>query len=451
MTNTMDDILVEYEQTSKSRVTLREFLSIPTNKLPKKQQKIQRALDFIYKQNEKDPPLFSRFPNWRQDKPLTIDCVSALTTDDNTTAASFNIFHNVIRFQNTKRSIDFIEVLAHELKHAEQASEESYILHASYFKQNHYRYHQLSFLEEAQAYLFGNYVSMLQVQNPTIKTIGTKMTMNFTYKSKLFNGFCHYQSNAESHKMMGIRQYIKTHPDIQKWNYQDFEKTLLPSVYVLIQNSKFFPYKNDYDLIAPIKRCDLQQIESSQLDFKTPKSWRISKGTWPIIHPVAGTPRTRFKQLFADIADDETIAQHDMRLIENADSNKYGKYILTPEDKNDYITLLLSHGQVKHVAFLFKDETFLPLQQQTLHILVYVRQKVAENQPLQPEEMDFIELKNQQGSFILNEPCPFYKYRYLNLLYATGNADRVNRLHSQKFLDLNMQNRYLQQNSANGR
>lgn len=393
MTNTMDGILIEYGQKLKSKVTLREFLNIPTKQLPKKQQKIQQALDFIYKLNEKNPPLFSRFPNWREGKPLTIDCVSVTTKSDDTATASFNTFHNVIRFQNTNASSDFVEVIAHELKHAEQNSEESYHLHKIYFKQNAYRYHQLRFLEEAQAYLFGNYVAILQVQNPTIKTIGTKMTTDSTYKSELFNGFCYYQSNASPQKMMGIKQYIKTHPDIQKWNYQDFENTLLPSAYVLIQNSEFFPYKNTCDFIAPIKRSDLQQVMSTQQILKTPKSWHISKGTWPI-HPIAMTPHTRLKQLLADMAEDETITSCDMRLIENADSNKYGKYTLTPEDKHDYINLLLSHGQVKHVSFLFKDETFLPLKKQTLHILAYVRQKATEKQPLRPEEMDFIELKN---------------------------------------------------------
>ena len=165
-TNTMDVIFVDYllpgepEGTTPHHVTLKEFLALPQDQLTEQNQKIQKALGQLYKLNDREPPLFNSFPK-REAGPLVIDCTPIVRKN---IGACYDIEKNKVMIEESEfdsTEVSLLGTFAHELKHAEQTSEECYKLQMETLDNDGSAYHQLRYLKEAQAYLFGKYVKFL--------------------------------------------------------------------------------------------------------------------------------------------------------------------------------------------------------------------------------------------------------------------------------------------------
>ena len=172
MANSMDKIVVKYgvsvvdgedfkEREKKLRraktVSITDFFKVSPDELTETERKVQNALKLIYELNEKDPPLFQKFPDFRSDeRPLTINLTSAEKDQENVWAAFIPVDNSII-FQRAQDPVSLISTLAHELKHAEQCDEEVY--KKVFGWQDSYELQQLNFLQEAQAYAFGGRVS----------------------------------------------------------------------------------------------------------------------------------------------------------------------------------------------------------------------------------------------------------------------------------------------------
>ena len=152
--NTMDKIMVRLDKDT--LIPIGEFFN--RKGLKNITARIQEDLRTLCNLNDREPPLFN-FPDFSANKPLTIDCSTA-TKDD--CVAHYIPREHIVEFQesvhedfrnNSKYSL--LSTLVHELKHAEQD------VPAIWNYKNAFQYHQLSFLQEAQAYAFSRYVMNL--------------------------------------------------------------------------------------------------------------------------------------------------------------------------------------------------------------------------------------------------------------------------------------------------
>ena len=171
--NTMDNILVKYSSQKKEKGdSLPEFLAVPVDQLSEMEQKVQKALAFIYKENDRKQPLFEKFCDWIPGKPLTIDCLD-LSEDENEAkfyTAAYSSVKNNITFGMTE-AIDMIEILVHELNHAAKNTKEMYDLNEKYLKEDKKAYKQLDLMNEADSFLLGYYVDMQQYKGKTFAEI----------------------------------------------------------------------------------------------------------------------------------------------------------------------------------------------------------------------------------------------------------------------------------------
>ena len=127
---------------------LREFLHLDEKRLSAEEKKLQTVLNFLYHENKKNPPIYKKFPE--RDMPLIIDC---LVATEGVRAGTFYPEKNKILFQTEKRKEEnLVEILAHELKHAEQWFNQSEM------SLNNYQKHQLFFLDEALATACGQFI-----------------------------------------------------------------------------------------------------------------------------------------------------------------------------------------------------------------------------------------------------------------------------------------------------
>ena len=180
MANTMDHIVIKYgvqlehypplfdeaaqkEWQEKSKkiktATLPEFIAKDPKELSEMEQKLQSAIKRLYQLNDREPPLFRSFPNWRPNLPLTIDA-TYLPKTSSSYFAEFSPSENHIFFEKTDEDTNLLDSLAHELKHAEQCSEETYNISTG---TNGLQAQQMKFLGEAQAYAFATYVTALDL------------------------------------------------------------------------------------------------------------------------------------------------------------------------------------------------------------------------------------------------------------------------------------------------
>jgi len=206
--NTMDVIFVDYvlpgepEGTKPQRVTLKEFLALPPDQLTEQNQKVQKALGQLYKLNDREPPLFLSFPK-REVGPLVIDCTPI---EEENIAAHYLPGDNKVELVESElesTELRLINIFAHELKHAEQFSEELCYMNVDAHNNDGLAYHQLEYLVEAQAYAFDGYVSYLAQLNS--KEIG----LNLPLKQRLF-----FQPSYSYYKY--YRYYQKELPIILK-------------------------------------------------------------------------------------------------------------------------------------------------------------------------------------------------------------------------------------------
>ena len=233
------------ELKSKVRVcSILEFIypeRYPNNKplnLSESEKKVQEALRKIYELNDKDPPLYRKFPTFRLDNdPLMID----ITTLGNTGkgAAAYNQKNNKITFKKADK-LDFLFLtLVHELKHAEQCNKQLYLWTQKVYSaamemafgnnhpmENAYVWHQLQFLSEAQAF-FTNARAYYEV---------------FGCPKDADNSVKIYAKIARKHTdSLGHRDDAK------------IEKEAIEAFLDILYDS---PYKDTYDMIAPIGEKD---------------------------------------------------------------------------------------------------------------------------------------------------------------------------------------------------
>ena len=156
MANTLDNVLVEHHKLGV--IKFKEFLNIEPKKLSKKEYTLQKVMARLYHLNERIPPLFYTFPE-RPNKPLVIKADTINRCSSNNIGALYDSDDNYIQFENTGSGDNYLlNELAHELKHAEQYSEERRNL---FKEKNGLICHQIDYLDEAQAYAFGDYVVAL--------------------------------------------------------------------------------------------------------------------------------------------------------------------------------------------------------------------------------------------------------------------------------------------------
>ena len=148
-----------HENPKTQLTTLKEFLKIKPEKLSSEEQKLQQVLATLHRLNDRNPPLFQSFPNWRPNQPLTIDVSDMPNTDCH---AVFYADENCIGFHKGMPQGTLLGMIAHELKHAEQCSEELYT--KAYHNANHKESQELRFIEEVHAKAFDTYVTMLDAK-----------------------------------------------------------------------------------------------------------------------------------------------------------------------------------------------------------------------------------------------------------------------------------------------
>ena len=232
-TNTMDVIFVDYvlpgkpEGTTPQRVTLKEFLALPQDQLTEQNQKVQKVLGQLYQLNDREPPLFNSFPKRKTE--LVINC----TPIDGDFAAHYHNKYNKVELEKstlTTTELGLLHAFAHELKHAEQFSEELCKMEYDARHNNGLAYHQLEYLIEAQAYAFGNYVTYLfQLESSYPET--------------------HWRYDKPIYPILEKHTQGKSID-----NFSDFQCEIMEKVLPIIYEDEL--YRDEYDLRSPILRRD---------------------------------------------------------------------------------------------------------------------------------------------------------------------------------------------------
>jgi|GEM_PF-2640330 len=231
-TNTMDVIFVDYllpGETKKQTVPLKEFLTLPQDQLTEQNQKIQKALGQLYKLNDREPPLFHSFPK-REVGPLVIDCTPITEGNFGAHYVSGENKVEIVESELESTELHLIDIFAHELKHAEQFSEELNEIWNKSKKDDGLAFHQLGYLIEAQAYAFGNYVTYLFQLESSYPEI-------------------HWRYDKPIYPILEKHTQGKSID-----NFSDFQCEIMEKVLPIIYEDEL--YRDEYDLRSPILRRD---------------------------------------------------------------------------------------------------------------------------------------------------------------------------------------------------
>ncbi|MBR5129849.1 MAG: hypothetical protein IKV03_01305 [Alphaproteobacteria bacterium] len=287
MPNTLDNILIKYGTSSTKNendfkiTTYKEFLSLKQEELSEREYQIQTAMAALYCLNDCTPPLFLSFPNWRPNKPLTIETTRLSRTHS---VAVFNTQHNIIHFDDTDDPELLLMALSHELKHAEQFSQECFKVE----KESNLAYHQLNFLSEAQAHAFMTYVAMI-----ACKKQGCTVDEFLYWVDKSLWDFY-----ADTEKPLLEKHYKWLLSNNSKSNAQAIQQDL--TLVALSYLSKDSNYKHKYDYFSPIKDND-QDISHIPDSFNLTPAF--VKKVMPILKNIqheALYPANRFNQLLSN-------------------------------------------------------------------------------------------------------------------------------------------------------
>ena len=246
-TNTMDVIFVDYllpgepEDAEKHRVTLREFLAFPSDQLTEQNQKIQKALGQLYQLNDREPPLFKSFP--KREKPLVVDCTPIKEANFGACYVDGENKVKIVESSLKHTELGLINVFAHELKHAEQFSEELCKIVNAACNNDGLAFHQLGYLIEAQAYAFDGYVSYLAQLNS--KEIELDLSLNSQFPYFYYEYYQYYQE--ELPVILEKHTKGKSVDDFYDIQCEIMEKAL-PLIY------EDESYRDGYDLDWPILR-----------------------------------------------------------------------------------------------------------------------------------------------------------------------------------------------------
>ena len=199
MTNSMDPVLVKYgvsiketdsaekrqQKLKKAKtVTIPEFLSVSPSKLNKVEKRIQRAARLIYDLNGQETPLYRKFSTFHvlRRGALVIDITTAGCNETNGAAAYIGLDNRIV-FRITDDPDYLVDTLAHELKHAEQCNPSGGCFHSGVV--DAYAFHQIRFLEEAQAFACGGraYYEIFGKNDTTSSKVYEKVSKRYTNAS----------------------------------------------------------------------------------------------------------------------------------------------------------------------------------------------------------------------------------------------------------------------------
>lgn len=210
------------QDTGSQEMNLLDFLKTDSSQLPEKEQQVQKLLAFLYELNEKDPPIFKKFPI--RDKSLIIDCTTI--SYEGTGGAYNNNANTIFMCHNNYNDEQLLEVLAHELKHAEH-----WVDMQNY---NTYQIHQLNFLKEAQADVCGKWVK--REFSYTNKNENKEETDEYSAINNLLLALFDNQSNVDKFVFGSLAS------DDMPYHLENF-----------LNNKRLYvSYKDDYDKKLPI-------------------------------------------------------------------------------------------------------------------------------------------------------------------------------------------------------
>ena len=292
MENVLDHILIKYNKQSYikpnwikvARTTYKDYLYLNPEYLPQRERHFQNAMKDLYYYAH-NFPLFTSFPDHGPDKPLTIDITKFPKNAD----GSYSSLYNDISISDRTNSNSILLSLAHELKHAEQTSQEEMMARYN----SNLAYHQLGFLGEAQAYSFEIYIAMLIAKtNKYSREEFLSLVQNNIFEDYISNTFgiidYHYKTSLENNTDLNAQQ-------IQN----DLILAGLPYL------SKDTSYKRHYDECRAVNDndADISHIpESFHLD-KTFVEQQIIPELKKIPHE-ALEPKCRFHQLLSNKQED---------------------------------------------------------------------------------------------------------------------------------------------------
>ena len=308
MSNSMDCIFVKV---GKKIIALKDFLKMDTTFFNEAECKIQEALTYLYEKNKGNPPLFKKFPN-RGNKKLIID--SKTVQMEKGIAAQYSPDDNVIEFTSTREIINLTASLAHELKHAEQTSEEYLAMN-----NNNRQEQQVDFITETQAKIFQTYVSCLLKKDgkseielsktskrdysdftepdEVLLALLSENNENQTIRTKNKNYDDYLERDeelltllAEAHYKVPdidetLQKIIKKHLKKETFNYAEYEKeamiAILPMFYTGLDKYSFdnYSYREEYDKSYYCNKYD------DDLKY-IPRSFNLPKETQEAIFPI---------------------------------------------------------------------------------------------------------------------------------------------------------------------
>lgn len=261
-TNTMDVIFVDYllpnepEGTTPHHVTLKEFLALPQDQLTEQNQKVQKVLGQLYQLNDREPPLYHSFPK-RNVGPLIIDCTPICNPSISFTACYYEL-DNCVGIKESAlelTELSLLGVFAHELKHAEQFSEETYKIYENTQEDDGLGFHQLEYLAEAQAYAFGGYVEYL-------------VGLNSSDGNSLLDVGSPFELPMIKEYLPILERHTK---DKSVDNFSDIEYEIMEKILPILYYTQ---YRRNYDRIKPISKEDKGLTEDdipNSFHFKNPR------------------------------------------------------------------------------------------------------------------------------------------------------------------------------------
>ena len=244
--NSMDVIRVKCKANPSQPIPLLEFLNDPLPfDLTQEELNVREALRFLYDENEKKPPLFGSFPDWRKNQPLIIDCTTL--PKDEETNAEYTHENNMVIFKKSLSPVSLIGCLAHELMHAKQWGKHVHNIRMGNIPVDNLAIQQVGLIGETLAYIFENYVRMLffQKNGPlSDKDLAAKMEETSDLgTSVILNKMIEWsKEQLQIDPINGLRK-----------NYKELEKALIPAMLDKLYESS---YQKDYERNCPAHSTD---------------------------------------------------------------------------------------------------------------------------------------------------------------------------------------------------
>ena len=110
----------------------------------------------------------------------------------------------------------------------------------------------MNLLQEAESYIFGTYVSMLEYKDKTPADLAMQPGLFNSYLGiLLFAGLF-----VKGKHFPGFYDLLKESPEVDRWKFQDVKQKLLPTVYNILSLDERINYNDNCDYVSPIKRTD---------------------------------------------------------------------------------------------------------------------------------------------------------------------------------------------------